>query len=297
MPEDDPPGKFAPTALGLTHYVLNGRGPLIVFSTGIFSDLSVFEAVICQLCASGFSCLVYEHYDRGWSKSASPIRSGRHALPFNVDLHVNQLFELICHLKLETTRFLLVGHSMGAGVVTGFQNRHPELVRGVVLINGVILPTVKPSVYYATLLPYVGEMITEAYGRPSILRFVQAAHNNPGHPRVRRRIDHLAERLQEPRFFASCVSTLRNFAGLTGSHRPGFVLLARSDTPIMLIWGDADVSCPREHCDSLCAIGAASGNTVRREWLPGARHDSFGPDTDNAARVARWIAEFSLASR
>ncbi len=54
--------------------------------------------------------------------------------PFGVDAHAADVLALLDHLELE--RPLLVGHSLGAYIVSHFAVAHPDRVRAVVLVDG-----------------------------------------------------------------------------------------------------------------------------------------------------------------
>ena len=62
----------------------------------------------------------------------------QHPLKFTVDLYADQLEEVMAHLKLDEQPALLAGHSAGGAMSLRFAKRHPELVRGLLLIAPVV---------------------------------------------------------------------------------------------------------------------------------------------------------------
>ena len=288
-----PTGKLAPTSHGTTHYVLVGRGPLIVFSAGAFATLAAWERIIKRVAALGFSCLAYDYYDRGCSTSSTPLKAGRHTIRFDADAYVTQLLDLLRHLRLDTTSLVHVGHGFGAGVGIGYAARHGRYVRGLCIINGVVLPANRPLATHLTQLPVLGGYFAQWYGRRAMIEFVTRGYRNSAHPEVQQRLRDLATRLQEPRVFASCIATTSEFAGLVGSHRPGFAHVASKLIPMRLVWGDTDATCPPDQCLALQRIILEAGGTSTIEWLRDAPHDSFGPDTNNTERVVHIVVNFA----
>ncbi len=106
------------------HFVREGRGPTIVLSHGLGTDLSMWDEVAAQL-APGFTVLRYDQ--RGHGKSL--IVPGACSIE-NLADDAAELIER--HVDGEVH---FVGISMGGMVAQQIAVRHPELVNSIVVAN------------------------------------------------------------------------------------------------------------------------------------------------------------------
>ena len=275
------------TDIGKTHYALLGSGPLIVLSHGLLSDMHAFDPIVGGLVRNGFTCLTYDLYDRGKSVTTSPLVAGRHVVSFGIELHVKQLRDLLVALHL-TGSFVHVGHSLGGGVGVGYAVAYPQSVRGLCLIDAVVLPTRQPVLTKLTRVPLLGDILVQIFGRQAFLSFFKKSHRDPSHPIIFKEAMRLRERLGEPRFFASCVASTRAFPGLVGSHYSAFLHVAKS-LPIHLVWGDKDETCVIADCMRLHESAKDSSVHILKD----APHDSFAVDMTNAQEVMSSICKFA----
>ncbi len=123
------PGEMITVGDGRMHIYGKGEGsPAIIFTCGngmgftlgnyypVFSSLSQKTRVIA-----------YDRFGYGWSDSTSRPRTMKQ---INEDL-----YELL-EKSRETGPFVLVGHSLGATEAVQFAKRYPELVSGIVTLDG-----------------------------------------------------------------------------------------------------------------------------------------------------------------
>jgi pimeloyl-ACP methyl ester carboxylesterase len=92
--------------------------------TGRFRELSR------RLTIAGYDVIMYDFYGRGWSTyPADNI--------FDGPVHVNQLRELILHLKLNENgaSYTLMAHSMGGALATLYANEYASEIKNIVMLS------------------------------------------------------------------------------------------------------------------------------------------------------------------
>ncbi len=124
-----PPGKLITVGDGRMHIYGKGKGsPTILFTcgNGMAFTLGNFYPAFIRL-AEETRVLVYDRFGYGWSESTSRPRTIKQ---INADLR-----ELLDKAG-ESGPFILVGHSLGGAEAVQFAQRYPELVAGVVTLDG-----------------------------------------------------------------------------------------------------------------------------------------------------------------
>ena len=88
-------GTFIELSKGLTHYRLFGpqSGKTVVFIHGIAGPLGIWQHVTDPLRRQGFQILQYDLYGRGYSDRPDG--------PYDIDLYINQLHDLLSGLSIE----------------------------------------------------------------------------------------------------------------------------------------------------------------------------------------------------
>src|SRR2546422_6934038 len=83
------PGHFAKLSDGYTHYDLGGPadGRVVVLAAGFSVPYYIWDPTFTALTSAGFRVLRYDYYGRGYSD--------RPTIPFNDDMYVRQLDELL----------------------------------------------------------------------------------------------------------------------------------------------------------------------------------------------------------
>lgn len=104
-----------------------GSGPPVVFIPGIFGGAFGFRHVIGPLVAAGYRCIVIE-----------PLAFGSSSHPSNADYSFAAQADRIGHAldSLGATGVLIVAQSNGAAMAYRLAYRRPELVRGILSIEG-----------------------------------------------------------------------------------------------------------------------------------------------------------------
>src|SRR6059036_250285 len=149
------PGAFALLSDGYTHYELGGTasgdGRVVVLAAGFSVPYYIWDPTFNALTSAGFRVLRYDYYGRGYSD--------RPSIPFNDDMYVRQLDELLKHLRI-TGSVDLTGISFGGSFITSFADKYPDRVRSLVYFDPSIrrphgttlLETIPPIWSYMTAL-------------------------------------------------------------------------------------------------------------------------------------------------
>ncbi len=106
---------------------VSGTGPAVVFIPGLFGSAYGYRKVTTQLARAGMRTIVIEPLGTGWSSHPS---GGDYSLTAQAD-RIGRALD-----QLRVRGAVLVAHSVGASMALRLAVRRPELVRGVVSIDG-----------------------------------------------------------------------------------------------------------------------------------------------------------------
>jgi pimeloyl-ACP methyl ester carboxylesterase len=122
------PGQFVRLTNGYTHYEIGGppSGRAVVLAAGASVPYYIWDPTYDALVRAGFRVLRYDYYGRGFSD--------RPDVPYNEDLYVTQLIELLDAVGV-AGQVDLVGLSMGGAVVTSVADRRPDRVRSLIYVD------------------------------------------------------------------------------------------------------------------------------------------------------------------
>jgi pimeloyl-ACP methyl ester carboxylesterase len=152
------PGVFAKLSDGYTHFEVGGPagGRAIVLAAGFSVPYYIWDPTFEALTKAGFRVLRYDYYGRGYSD--------RPAIPFNDDMYIRQLHEVI-----EASGIVqpvdLAGISFGASVITGFADKYPDRVRSLTYFDPAIRKPYELSLVEE--LPPVWNYITAVFDEQS----------------------------------------------------------------------------------------------------------------------------------
>lgn len=125
-PPSDGPTTDAPPSDGTTTDARSAAAPAFVLVHGLASNARLWDGVATALVAAGHRVFAVDL--RGHGRSSKP------AGPYDVPTVADDLATLIGHLGLE--RPVVAGQSWGGNVVLELATRRPDLVRGIVCVDG-----------------------------------------------------------------------------------------------------------------------------------------------------------------
>ncbi len=122
------PGQFVKLSDGYTHYEIGGPvdGRVVVLAAGFSVPYYIWDPTFRALTDAGFRVLRYDYYGRGYSD--------RPAIPFNDDMYVRQLDELLNAAQIRGP-VDLAGISFGGSLITSFADKHADRVRSLIYFD------------------------------------------------------------------------------------------------------------------------------------------------------------------
>jgi len=227
-------GEYIALSDGIVHYEASGPegAPSAVFIHGISIPYVVWDSNFPAVADAGYRALRYDLYGRGYSDRLKGIR-------YDADLFDRQLLELVGKLKVKTP-LTLVGFSLGGEISVIFAERHPELVKGLILVDpgGFPIPMTASEKLFLNLLrlPGVGEYLIRLFGEKMSNPDTQGSdlYEQALLPGYVRRLKGL-ERYKGTLY--AWLSTIRHFPwALESSYRA----VGDSRKPVLLVWGKED---------------------------------------------------------
>lgn len=220
---------------GSTHYELAGpaKGVPVVLIHGFSVPAFIWDPVFAGLAAAGFRVLRYDLYGRG----ASDRPHGR----YDRERFDRQLVALVEALDLGPN-VDLVGLSMGGAIAVEATDRHPDLVRKLVLIDPAGLP--RPSGTNAVRAPVLGELVFAVAGKPVLIRSMKHDFFRPGPmaEAMARYQDQYLAQLKKPGFLRALLSTIRH--GPLEAMENAYQRVGHQERQVLLIWGREDCTVP-----------------------------------------------------
>jgi pimeloyl-ACP methyl ester carboxylesterase len=202
-----------------------------VLAAGFSVPYYIWDPTFAALTAEGFRVLRYDYYGRGYSD--------RPEIPFNDDLYVRQIEELLNAVPV-TGSVDLVGLSFGASAITSFADRHPDRVRSLAYIG----PSIRGP-YALTLvedLPSVWNYLTALLDQK---KWADSQFGDFLHPE---RFPDWAERyrdqMQYKGFRRARLSEIVTNADVDQTDQ--LKRVGEHGRPVLVIWGKQDITVPFE---------------------------------------------------
>lgn len=221
------------SSLGITQYDLLGleNSPVVVLVHGVSGPMKVWDKTVTALTNANRRVLRYDLFGRG--------SSDRVSAEYNPELYDRQLHDLILGLGLKTP-VTLVGSSMGAVISTNFVNKHPEMVKSLVLIGPAGFPIEAAAASQLMFVPFVGEYVMGTIGA----RMLQSHHwkyfvKPESFPEMHAAF---AAQLKFKGTKRAILSTMRHMP--VRDFSAGYKKIGGSQIPVLLLWGTQDVTFP-----------------------------------------------------
>jgi len=236
----------------------SGKPPMVLVH-GI-TDSGGCWAPLANDLAVDFDVIAYD--TRGHGLSDKPVRG------YGLDDHENDLLGVIAALKLEKP--ILMGHSMGGGIVAKAAADHPGLPRAVILEDPAFFP--KPE-DMRDILHFARSFVLSFQRRTKEQLLARVGNDNPNWPQGVR--DTWAE--SKLQFTIRVLETARQLPDVGA-------LLPRIQEPVLLLKADAPPEERRGHIEA--ASGIRQGRLIHIE---GAGHNVH---RDKPAETIAAIREF-----
>ncbi len=234
------PGAFALLSDGYTHYELggpaSGDGRVVVLAAGFSVPYYIWDPTFNALTSAGFRVLRYDYYGRGYSD--------RPSIPFNDDMYVRQLDELLKSLGL-TGPVDLTGISFGGSFITSFADKYPNRVRSLIYFD----PSIRRP-YPLSLLEhvppvwgYLTVLLDERFWADDQMSDFLHPERFPDWPK------RYQEQMQFKGFRRSRLLEIRSNAEVDQSDQLRRV--GEHPRPVLVIWGKQDKTVPFDESEFL----------------------------------------------
>jgi pimeloyl-ACP methyl ester carboxylesterase len=257
---------------GVTQYEVDGPndGEPVLLLSGFSVPYYLWDSTAAALATHGFRVIRYNYYGRGLSD--------RPDLPYDLATYNRQIVALLdsIHVRRPVD---VGGISMGGAIAASFANSFPDKVRSVVLVDPAI--GTSSGIPFPLSVPGVGEYVFATIAAPSMAKGQLSDFLHP--ERYPDWVSRYEEQMRYKGFLRALLATQR--ADVFTKPATSFTTLARSNTPILLIWGRQDHTVPFARSDTI------------RAAFPHAQFvaiDSAGhlPQIEQAARVDSLLVRF-----
>lgn len=221
------PGRCIRLSQGVTHYDMAGAdtAETVILVHGFSVPYYIWDGTFDTLVSRGYRVIRYDLYGRGYSD--------RPDVAYDAALYERQLLELMVKLDIKAPVYL-AGISLGGPITSYFTARHPNLVKGLILVDPVTAPLEESLVpeplalYYAVVnsAEHMAQSQADDFYRPE---------NFPDWE------DRYEEQMKYKGFLRSLLSTRYHFRS---NPVEDFKAIARYRKPVLLVWGKQDQTTP-----------------------------------------------------
>jgi pimeloyl-ACP methyl ester carboxylesterase len=224
----DLPGQFIRLSDGVAHYELAGQrgAPTVVLVHGFSVPYYIWDPPFKALNDAGLQVLRYDIYGRGFSD--------RPDIRYDLDLSDRQLGELITMFELKLP-VNLVGVSMGGAMVVAYNDRHPNRVDRLCLIDPLSEPVQFSGLQRVVLFPLLGELIMRWVGERMFTSQEEDFYRPQRFPEYQEKF---LPQMRYRGFKRALLSTIRSLAN-ADIHAP-YLCVGKQKHPALLIWGRED---------------------------------------------------------
>jgi pimeloyl-ACP methyl ester carboxylesterase len=203
----------------------SGSGTPVVLIHGIGASIYAWRYALPALVGAGYRAVTFDN--RGFGFSDKPAHG------YSTGAYADLLVGLLDSLGIASA--VLVGHSMGGAIAAETALRHPDRVRGLVLIDAAGYGVTWPGVMKIARAPFIGAFATTFRSRWITGRILRStfAHSEKV---TEADVDQYYAPVAEPDYGRSLRGVLREFAfdSLGGGR------LAKLQPPTLIIWGEND---------------------------------------------------------
>jgi pimeloyl-ACP methyl ester carboxylesterase len=232
--------------------------------------LYIWDSTAAALSSAGYRVIRYDEYGRGWSD--------RPEKEYSADLYDHQLMELLDSLGVKG-QIDLGGVSMGGWVTGTVTSRHPERIRSLVLVDPVAGKSGTSLGEFGW--PWIGGFLFQTQAVPAMPAGQAGDFVSPEH--FPDWADRYRVQMRFSGFGRSLLSTRR--ATLGADMDTLYAHVAKTDVPVLLLWGTKDVTVPFERS---AGVRAAMPN-AEFHAIDGAAHL---PILERAAESDSLILQF-----
>ena len=231
-----PDGKFVDLPSGFTHYKVEGeKGAWAVLVHGYATPYFIYDRIAEGLLKAGYRVLRYDLIGRGLSERVKG--------PYDPDLFVRQLQELT-ETIIGDDSFYLFGTSMGGIITTSFVAKYPEKVKKLVLLAPAGMVYKPPFYMKLANIPGIGDLIFKCVGGKALVKKCASEMIYSDASVKKHHEDRFAYSFQYKGVLHATLSSMRNMILNFDEARKGYEGTAKSNVPVLTIWGTNDKTMP-----------------------------------------------------
>lgn len=236
-------GTYAQLSNGKVRYEFAGNpdGEIVVLIHGLMGHMHIWDNQYQFLIENGYRVLRFDLYGRGFSERV------KHA--HGSELYMAQVTDLLAHVGI-TSRFHLIGLSMGGAISTRFASHHPERIKSIFLVDCYGIPTPNDPGIRLVRPKVIGEALIGTLGGPLLKRApIKGVYDRKKHKGF-------AEWFSAPLSIKgskrALLSTVRNF--MLENHVPHYQRLNNLAFPKLILWGKEDAVLPYAYGQKIHAL-------------------------------------------
>ncbi|MGH7606517.1 MAG: alpha/beta fold hydrolase, partial [Gemmatimonadales bacterium] len=203
-------------------------GTPVVFVHGFGASLYTWRHVLPPVVAAGYRVVAFD--SRGFGFSGKPAERGA----YTNAAYTRLVVALLDSLGIASA--VLVGHSMGGAIAADVALRHPERVRGLVLVDAAGAGVRWPRLLTLARVPFLGAVATALRGRWITRRLLRSTYADPDKV-TEADVDQYYAPVSDPAFGRSLRGVLREFRFDTLLGQLNDAAIA---APTLVVWGAED---------------------------------------------------------
>lgn len=236
-------GLFIDLPCGFTHYKTEGEtGEWAVLVHGYATPYFIYDKVAERLLKEGFRVLRYDLIGRGFSERVNE--------KYTPELFVRQLKELTERVIGEES-FYLFGTSMGGIITTSFTAKYPEKVKKLVLLAPAGMVYKPPFYMKLAKTKGIGTMFFKAFGGKALVKKCASEMIYSGAEVKKDYEEKFARSFQYKGVLDATLSSMRDTILAFDVARKGYEGTAKSNVPVLTIWGTADKTMPYYQAETM----------------------------------------------
>jgi len=203
----------------------SGNGTPVVLIHGIGASLYAWRYAVPPLVSAGYRVVAFDN--RGFGFSDKPAHG------YTTSDYARLVVALLDSLGISSA--VLIGHAMGGAIAAETALRHPDRVRGLVLIDAAGFGVSWPGVLKIARWPFVGAIATSFRSRWITGRILRSTYAVPEKVTAGD-VDQYYAPVPDPYFGVALRGVLHEFRfdSLGGGR------LASLQAPTLIVWGEAD---------------------------------------------------------
>lgn len=229
-------GSFIQLKSGVTRYEMKGEGEPIILVHGYATPYFIYDKLFDRFVNDGYKVIRYDLIGRGYSD--------RPQIDYTPEAFVNQLNDLATAL-LGNEPFNLIGTSMGGIICSSYCAKYPERVKKLALLAPAGMDSYKVPLYMKICKSKIfGEFVFNNLAGKLLLTGCASEIYNLDIEEKDEYIRQFGDAAKYKGFLRCTLSSLKNTILNFEESMKGYRALAKTEIPMLCIWGTIDKTMP-----------------------------------------------------